>query len=97
MSYVQNAARDGAAVWILTEIVDRSVRVWENIAGVRVRVLSACLPVHTRFISYFRPQFLRLITPNCLHEQFCHQSSHGEAEMSPAYRSSGLFSSRWYK
>ena len=34
--YVQNAARDGAAAWVLAELVDRSLRVWENIPGVQV-------------------------------------------------------------
>ena len=34
--YIQNAARDGTAAWILAELVDRSLRVWENITGVQV-------------------------------------------------------------
>ncbi len=34
--YVQNAARDGATAWVLGELMDRSLRVWENIPGVRV-------------------------------------------------------------
>ena len=34
--YIQNAARDGATAWMLAELMDRSLRVWENIPGVQV-------------------------------------------------------------
>lgn len=39
--YVQNAARDGPTAWILAELEDRSVRVWENIPGVKVRSIGS--------------------------------------------------------
>ena len=34
--YVQNAARNGPVAWVLAEVLDRSVRLAENVAGVMV-------------------------------------------------------------
>lgn len=52
--YVQNAARDGPTAWILTELVDRSVRVWENLPGVKVRQLEKRKPTYSEIIKRIR-------------------------------------------
>ena len=53
--YAQNVARDGPTAWILMELVDRSVRVWENIPGVKARALGCC---SHRFRAYLQgPMF----------------------------------------